>query len=276
MELPRGRFMGVRRNARLTFLLKDLSDNRFTGHCQITYDRSVMVPVLKKGTIILAGYRNLGGDGALDAIYSCRNMLVDAQLNELNEPQMQLALEFNPGWKVSESYAGDCRVISHAEEKEVQSGPGSRSKSSADHCPLPSPEREVSDEGMPMPRIKDRAENVDEWKKDTALSVASEGFEDSMGIVPALECGNPVTPDWKQALTMPFILTSDSSSSFPMEERVENIPEQKPVVAFEPLENDSILFETRPVVNVRRLMNVPDLPEQWRSMSINRSENSSV
>lgn len=269
MELPRGRFRGVRRNARLTLLLQDLSDNCFTGYCRIIHDQSVMIIVLEKGTIILAGYGSLAGEGALATIYSCRNMLVDAQLNELDEPQLSLALEFNPQWRVK-----DRRIILPAGgEAEPMSGP--QPDSICEQSAVLSQNLGASDAGMLIPDVKSREKNINELRKDSVLPIISADFEDT-GVPPAIEGGKPETPDWKRALTMPFISTGDSSPSFKRGGGEENISRQKPIVSFEPLERDSALFESRPALNDRQFRYAPDVPEKWRLMSINRRENLSV
>jgi hypothetical protein len=269
IELPRGRFRGVRRNVRLDILLHDLSDNRFTGYCRITHDPSVMIIVLEKGAIILAGYGGLAGDGALDTIYSCRDMLVDAELNELDEHQLSLALEFNPQWRVKE------RPVILAAGGEAHSRPGPQSESSCDQAAFPSQKLGVSDAGMLISDMKDRAENINEWQKDSALPIKSADFEDA-GVAPAIEGDKSEAPDWRRALTLPFIPTGDSSPSLQTGEGKENISRKKQIISFEPLERDSALFESRPDVDDRRFRYVPDASEKWRLMSVNRRENLSV
>jgi hypothetical protein len=207
MELPRGRFRGVQRNVMLTCLLEDLSESNFTGLCRITQDQNVMVLVLEKGKVILAGHGDFAGQDAWNEILSFANVLVDAQLNELSGAQMNLALEFNPEWKIDVPSPGDFRSDPTAEE-----------------------------EGQ------------------------SEPFDQSV-------------PIGEESRKLP---TNNASSLVESEQGMKNVSETIPAVAFEPLERDSALFETKAAGREKRPIQVSDVPEQWRLMSVNRRENLSV
>jgi hypothetical protein len=208
MELPRGRFRGMQRNVRLTHLLRDLSESYFTGFCRITHDQNVMILVLDNGEVVLAGHGDFAGLDAWNKILSFANMFVDAQLNELSEPQLNLALEFNPEWKVEGASLSDCRSDTMAEDHRDRPGFDDRSV-------------QGGEESQELPTI--------------------------------------------HALTPPE-----------SEQRMKKVSEAKPVVAFEPLETDSALFETKAEVREKRPTQVCDVPEQWRLMSVNRRENLSV
>jgi len=61
-----------------------------------------MVLVFGKGTVILAASDYLGGDPAIDEIYTYKYSWVDAMLHDLDDAQLQLALEFNPSHRLTE------------------------------------------------------------------------------------------------------------------------------------------------------------------------------
>lgn len=128
MELPRGRFRGVWRHIRLAFLLRDLSEDRFTGYCRITHAGGHMVIVLKRGMIILAENQGIYGDDALEAVLVSQKLVVEAELTELNASQLKLALEFNPESRVTESRLIDpvtqSRTITPEEESCKPDSPG--------------------------------------------------------------------------------------------------------------------------------------------------------
>lgn len=112
MELPRGRFRGVRRNIRLALLLQDLSGERFTGYCKIIHGQGTMVIVLEEGTIILAESKVVSGDDALVAVLASMEFIVDAELGDLDASQLKLAIEFNPDSKVNEARLINSKIVS--------------------------------------------------------------------------------------------------------------------------------------------------------------------
>lgn len=128
MELPRGRFRGVRRNILLAHLLHDLSDDRFTGYCKIIHEQGHMVIVLEQGAIILAENQGLSGDVALESVFVFQGVVVDSELHELTVPQLSLALEFNPKSKVNErrliDTGRDSRIIATTNESSEPDTPG--------------------------------------------------------------------------------------------------------------------------------------------------------
>jgi hypothetical protein len=209
MELPRGRFQGVRRNIKLAILLHELSDNRFTGYCRILHDVGHMVIVLEEGAIILAEYQGISGDDALKAVFVSREFVIDAELNELNATQLNLALEFNPKSRVVERYHID-------------------------------PVR--------PPRIIGRTDES-----------CQPDLSGSQGSIPT-----PLTQ---------FI---DSSLSLRTKDTVETATGPEKSISFEPLGENSVLFETNNNGNKGLLIDVPDLSERWRFMGVTSRENFSV
>jgi hypothetical protein len=112
MELPRGRFRGVRRNARLALLLQDLSSERFTGYCKILHEQETMVIVLEEGSIILAEGKGASGDEALAAVLASMEFIVDAELDDLDASELKLAVEFNTDSKVDGALFINSKVVS--------------------------------------------------------------------------------------------------------------------------------------------------------------------
>jgi hypothetical protein len=165
MELPRGRFRGVRRNIRLAFLLRDLSDDRFTGYCRITHAEGQMVIVLKRGMIILAENQGIYGDDALEAVLVSQRLVVDAELNELNASQLKLALEFNPESRVSEGRLIDpvsqSRTIIPVDKSREPDSSGGQSST-------PRPLTHFIDTSLSR-RTKDKVETVPEPVKTVAF-----------------------------------------------------------------------------------------------------------
>jgi hypothetical protein len=184
---------------------------------------------------------------------------------------LNLALEFNPEWKVRRGYPGDSGTIPPTKEGEMLTRARSLSEAGFDHGALSSPGRDVPGPHILVPGIKDRADDAREGGKLATPTPASDESVEP----PADESCKQETTDWKEALALPVIPMRDFSPPVQGGEK-ECIPKQKPVVAFEPLERDSALFETSDGVRERRLIQVPDIPEQWRLMSVNRRENLSV
>ncbi len=101
MQLPRGIFRDLKKGIGLELLMKGLKEASFSGYCQIVSGETSAILVLRGGEVILAKSGNLNGDAALLAIVGNRDFPVDAALHDLNETQLQLALEFNPSAQVT-------------------------------------------------------------------------------------------------------------------------------------------------------------------------------
>jgi hypothetical protein len=101
MQLPRGIFRDLKKGIGLELLMKGLKEASFSGYCQIVSGETSALLVLRKGEVILAKSGSLKGDAAFLAIVDNRDFPVDAALHDLNETQLQLALEFNPSAKVT-------------------------------------------------------------------------------------------------------------------------------------------------------------------------------
>ena len=101
MQLPRGTFYGIRKNTTIPSLLSEAAQSRFTGSILISSREGSSSLVIQRGLVILAEYRHLVGDLALQEIQQHTAGQVDAELTTLNEVQMKLALEFNRGHSVT-------------------------------------------------------------------------------------------------------------------------------------------------------------------------------
>jgi hypothetical protein len=101
MQLPRGTFYGIRKDTTIPSLLSEAAQSRFTGSILISSREGSLCLVIQRGQVILAEYRHLVGDLALQEIQQHTGSQVDAELTTLNEVQMNLALEFNRGYSVT-------------------------------------------------------------------------------------------------------------------------------------------------------------------------------
>jgi len=104
MQLPRGTFREIQKNKKAHEILADLDNSRFSGVCSISSKENVCTLVLKSGKCILAEYKGLKGNGALqEFLNSTSDEKVDTALSTLTDAQIQLSLEFNKAEHVSQS-----------------------------------------------------------------------------------------------------------------------------------------------------------------------------
>jgi hypothetical protein len=273
MELPRGRFIRVMRDTVVSFLFRDLSDNCFTGYCIMTNDQINAVVVLEKGRIVLAEYNNFMGNSALKCFDSCMNIPVNAQINELNELQLELALEFNSNCGVQEEFEEHRSAFPQEGEtitSDFQSGPGSYPDS------FISKQQPMTKLSIRMPIVEDTAENDEVKREISALLVKSSETEDIPKRAQAFKCGEQETSNWRLALTMPITPADGTSQSPSEEEQSAKMAQEKPGLIFEPLNSDSPLFEQRPFSNGKPPKIIQDTVEKWQFMSVNTGENTFV
>ena len=95
MQLPRGTFRSIQKNIRMEELLRELRSTLFTGSCIISSGHSTITLVLEKGICTLAELDRLQGRPAWEKIRELEGDEVSAELSDLSETQLQLALEFN-------------------------------------------------------------------------------------------------------------------------------------------------------------------------------------
>ncbi len=103
MQLPRGTFQGIKKDISWADLLEELQGMRFTGSVNFEVDRTVVNLVFRKGKMILSEFGSDKGDAALECMKGLVNRNVDASLSEMTDPQLSLALEFNPESKIQNS-----------------------------------------------------------------------------------------------------------------------------------------------------------------------------
>ncbi len=96
MQLPRGTFRDIQKESGLHSLISHMGEVSLSGYCKIISDETPILLVFRNGTIILAEFGELKGPAALDQISRIGDKTVAVVLHDLNEPQLELALEFNP------------------------------------------------------------------------------------------------------------------------------------------------------------------------------------
>jgi hypothetical protein len=103
MQLPRGTFQGIKKDIALADLLEELQGMRFTGSVNFEVDRTLANLVFRKGKMILSEFGSEKGDAALECMTGLGDRNVDASLSEMTDPQLSLALEFNPESRIQNS-----------------------------------------------------------------------------------------------------------------------------------------------------------------------------
>lgn len=264
MELPRGRFRALKRNTGLLFLIRDLKKEAFTGYCKIHYAARSMALVFGKGAVLLAACDNLAGDQALDEICSHRYSRVDAMLHDLDDAQLQLALEFNPAWRVTE----DTESLSEEPENS--------------HA-LPELHQLAGEAGRTDLHPEHEGQDAGKTGSDPAGTIAS-GTEPAFTEGSASSLQEEEDPGWKRALTME--ITPGSNGREILQESPKEIetdplnhfPEitLTPTLMFEPIRSDSDLFEKRTLDLQPARIAAPERKEMWRAMRMNRLQNNSV
>jgi hypothetical protein len=96
MQVPRGTFRDLKRELGLHSLISNMAEVSFSGYCKIISRETSILLVFRNGTIILAEYGELKGAAAMEQISRAGDFNVDVILHDLNDTQLQLALEFNP------------------------------------------------------------------------------------------------------------------------------------------------------------------------------------
>jgi hypothetical protein len=95
MQLPRGKFRAIKKGVHLGEILDELTKTRTSGICSFSSGTINGTMVFKNGIVVLAKVQNLYGDPAWDEAGSSGNHVIDAIVSDLDNAQMQLALEFN-------------------------------------------------------------------------------------------------------------------------------------------------------------------------------------
>jgi hypothetical protein len=95
MQLPRGTFLKIKKSELVGSILDELEHSKFSGICSVSSGQVSGTIVFKSGTCILAKILQKSGDPAWEEIQKMSGQKADAALSNLNEAQIQLALEFN-------------------------------------------------------------------------------------------------------------------------------------------------------------------------------------
>lgn len=97
MQLPRGTFREIRKKIVLQDLLTEFEETRFTGTCGIVAGPATGSFVFQNGACILARFHGQAGDAAIREMQQSARDAVDVIISTLDETQVRLSLEFNPG-----------------------------------------------------------------------------------------------------------------------------------------------------------------------------------
>lgn len=100
MQLPRGTFREIRKKIVLQDLLFELERTRFSGTCGIVAGPATGSFVFQNGACILARFHGHAGDEGMGELQQSAREAVDVIISTLDETQIKLAIEFNPGCRV--------------------------------------------------------------------------------------------------------------------------------------------------------------------------------
>ena len=103
MQLPRGTFRSIRKNVKVGEILSELASSRFTGIGTLSSSSNTGTLVFKNGICILAKVRDQYGDPGLDIVNAQPDLIADIALSDLDNAQLQLALDFNKKARVGSS-----------------------------------------------------------------------------------------------------------------------------------------------------------------------------
>jgi len=132
MQLPRGTFREIQKNKNTHDILSELERGRFSGICSISNRESVCTLVLKSGKCILAEFGSSKGDAAFESLLKAfTGESVDAALSTLDEPQIQLSLEFNKPERILKS--------AHIQRPSEKISVNPPAKHAAPHTPVKKP-----------------------------------------------------------------------------------------------------------------------------------------
>jgi hypothetical protein len=326
MELPRGKFRSLERNASLISLLQRLYIRAFRGSARINRNGNTILLVYDQGKIILAEYDNLAGDAAIEMICTHRFSSVDAIISDLDDAQIRLSLEFNPSRRVQADQAPSCivslgrmpdtaRNLSLPEEpapepelqkyQEAASGPEIRSvhpNAGAPEAPgeqvgLTGPDGADTPDwrkALTMPLTPSRDDPVSFAQPDPGIPQVQEREVDWMNalttpLIPrrsgedirkSHETGNPENQGevegWKKALYTPVISAHPEEKASAEQATGVTSRLSAGIPDFELLSSDSVLFDDVSVEKKMPKAPAPEPAEQWKSMGMNRGENSSV
>lgn len=95
MQLPRGKYRSIKKGAPLGDILDEMITSRFSGICLFSSDALNGTVVFRNGVVVLAKVQSHYGDPAWHEAGLFWDSICDAVLSDLDNAQIQLALEFN-------------------------------------------------------------------------------------------------------------------------------------------------------------------------------------
>jgi len=278
MELPRGRFRALKKNTSLHILLHELFVTAFTGCCGINLGSNITLLLFKQGRIILAEYDGISGDVALDRICSHIDNQVEVILDEFDDGQIRLALEFNPSWKVSMEQGLSCFCY-HEYHPLPIAEPVVVTVSRKTNMPGINTETgENSDVSVSIEQVQEkinRLVSIIDFESHCIPEFSEE---------PPLGSGPHDEPGWKKALRFPVgPMTTPPKDSLPDEPKTSSMvsllaKSQSRLQGWKCnlLSADSRLFDNKPVKKKFLHIKYPEPAEQWKTMSVNLGPNNSV
>jgi hypothetical protein len=277
MELPRGRFRVLRKNICLNIFIHALHITAFTGFCRINLSGNATLLVFERGRIILAEYDGLAGDVALDQVCSHIYNQVDLLLNDLDDCQISLALEFNLSWKVSMEH--DLAFFSYLEDHLLpvaESGVVAVNRTTD----IPALKNETGENR----EFSVLVEQVQEMNRVVSINESAfhrvQEFSEEM----PLEFESPDEPGWKKALRLPIGPMTPTPDESPLDEHKVSSAVSLPTRSrpgdqgrmCDLLSAGSMLLENNPIKKKFFHVKYPEPADQWKSMSVNMDQNTSV
>jgi hypothetical protein len=119
MQLPRGTFRYIKKGTKLGGILDELQLMKFTGICTISFGSANGSLVFKSGKRILAEFRNIVGDAALDEFQKIVGENVDASVSAMDDTQIDLSLEFNKSCRIGKGGKSEQSPFSPAKTDRV-------------------------------------------------------------------------------------------------------------------------------------------------------------
>lgn len=100
MQLPKGTLREIKTAEMISSILNEIERTKFSGICHISSDPVNGTVVFKSGKCILAKIQHKSGDEAWTELLKMSNHNVNASFSNLDDAQVQLALEFNKACRI--------------------------------------------------------------------------------------------------------------------------------------------------------------------------------
>jgi hypothetical protein len=277
MELPRGKFRALKKNTYLNIFLHALQITAFTGFCRINLGGNASFLVFERGRIILAEHDGHAGDAALDQVCSHIYNQADVLLNDLDDCQISLALEFNPSWKVSmEQSLAFFSYLEYHLLPVAESGVVTVNRKTD----MPTVKTETGDN----PEVSVSVEQVQEMNQVVSI-IESEVYRvPEFSEEPPLGSEIQDEPGWKKAIRLPIRPVTPTPNESPLGEHkasstvslhVRSRPWKQGGMC-DLFSADSRLLEDKPGKKKFLRVNYPEPAEQWKFMSVNLGQNTSI